>query len=196
MKRVNTFVDYRNELVVEGLKKDKVTEGRLKRTREELEQENAKKQKMEDHKESAELKQCLKFVPDDRDNITIDATPLSSKADGNSQMYLAFSKLLKNFNREDLEVLWRLVKDRFVKTKQVDYMDIFLLHTFKTMFEHHVEDNVWKNQQGLAKVLQVDYECEMAYELLRLIKKQLKTKEFIDAVKDYYCCWSSWKRLS
>nr|GEX49060.1 hypothetical protein [Tanacetum cinerariifolium] len=22
------------------------------------------------------------------------------------------------------------------------------------------------------------------------------TKDFIDAVKDYYCCWSSWKRLS
>nr|GEW56375.1 hypothetical protein [Tanacetum cinerariifolium] len=51
-----------------------------------------------------------------------------------------------------MEVLWRLVKDRFVKTKQVDYMDRFLLHTLKTMFEHHVEDNVWKNQQGLAKV--------------------------------------------
>nr|GEV85392.1 hypothetical protein [Tanacetum cinerariifolium] len=24
----------------------------------------------------------------------------------------------------------------------------------------------------------------------------IKTKDFIDAVKDYYCCWSSWKRLS
>nr|GEV06065.1 putative ribonuclease H-like domain-containing protein [Tanacetum cinerariifolium] len=128
------------------------------------------------------------------------------------------SKLLKNFDREDLEVLWRLVKDGFVKTKQVDYMGSFLLHTLKTMFEHHVEDNVWKNQQGLAKVmswklfdscgvhcvkvqsiqicllvekmyplthhtlnqmfnnvkLQVDYECEMAYELLRLVKNSLR----------------------
>nr|GEY59057.1 hypothetical protein [Tanacetum cinerariifolium] len=24
----------------------------------------------------------------------------------------------------------------------------------------------------------------------------IKTKDFIDVVKDYYCCWSSWKRLS
>nr|GEU81335.1 uncharacterized mitochondrial protein AtMg00820-like [Tanacetum cinerariifolium] len=24
----------------------------------------------------------------------------------------------------------------------------------------------------------------------------IKTDDFIDAVKDYYCCWSSWKRLS
>ncbi|GKA06788.1 hypothetical protein Tco_0686012, partial [Tanacetum coccineum] len=97
-------------------------------------------------------------------------------------------------------------------------MDNFLLLNLKTMFEHYVEDNVWKNQQGLVKVLnwklydscgvhcvtiqnmlfyllvekiylltnhtphqmfndmklQVDYECEMAFELLRLVKKQLK----------------------
>nr|GEU61326.1 hypothetical protein [Tanacetum cinerariifolium] len=133
--------------------------------------------KMKDDKESAELKQCLEIIPDDGDNVTIDATPLSSKspiivdyniykevkknyfqifrAYGNSQMYLTSSKLLNNFNREDLEVLWRLVKDKFIKTKPVDYMDSFLLHTLKTMFEHHVEDNVWKNQQGLAKVVAV-----------------------------------------
>nr|GEV76380.1 retrovirus-related Pol polyprotein from transposon TNT 1-94 [Tanacetum cinerariifolium] len=51
------------------------------------------------------------------------------------------SKLLKNFDREDLEVLWRLVKTRFEKTQPVDNMDSFKLHTLKTMFEHHVEDN-------------------------------------------------------
>nr|GEV36098.1 hypothetical protein [Tanacetum cinerariifolium]GEV62198.1 hypothetical protein [Tanacetum cinerariifolium] len=105
---------------------------------------------------------------DDRDEVTIDATPLSSKsptivdykiykegkknffqifrADGNSQMYLTFSKLLKNFDREDLKVLWRLVKDRFVKTKPMADMDNFLMHTLKTMFEHHLEDTVWKSQ--------------------------------------------------
>nr|GFB37777.1 hypothetical protein [Tanacetum cinerariifolium] len=61
-------------------------------------------------------------------------------------------KMLKNFDREDLEVLWRLVKDRFIKSKPVGDMDSFLLHTLKTMFEHHDEDTVWRNQQGLAKV--------------------------------------------
>nr|GEW66812.1 hypothetical protein [Tanacetum cinerariifolium] len=54
--------------------------------------------------------------------------------------------------REDLEVLWRLVKDIFVKTEPVDDMDSFLLHTLKTTFEHHVEDTVWKSQQGLTKI--------------------------------------------
>nr|GEV69468.1 hypothetical protein [Tanacetum cinerariifolium]GEW91559.1 hypothetical protein [Tanacetum cinerariifolium] len=158
-----------------------------KRAADELEQEIAKKQRIEDENESVELKRCLKIVPDDGDDMTIDATPLSSKsptivdykiykegrkrffqiiqADGNSQMYLIFCKMLKNFNKEDLE----------------------------TMFEHHVEDNIWKNEQGLVKVekmyplkentlqqmcndarLQVDYEVEMAYDLLRLVRKQLR----------------------
>ncbi|GJV70299.1 hypothetical protein Tco_1485808 [Tanacetum coccineum] len=183
---------------------------------------------------SEELKKCLEIVLDDGDDVTIDATPLSTKsptivdykihqegkksyfqiikADGNSQMYLTFPKMLKNFKREDLEVLWRKVKTRFKKTKLVNYMDSFLLLNLKTMFEHYLEDMIWKNQQGLVKVmnwklfdscrvhfvtvqsipyyllvekmypltkhtlhqmfndmkLQVDYECEMTYELLRL----------------------------
>nr|GEW32085.1 hypothetical protein [Tanacetum cinerariifolium] len=160
--------------------------------------------KVEDDKESKELKKCLEIVLDDGDDVTIDATPLSSKsltivdykiykkgkkmyfqifrADSNSQMNLTFSKLLKNFDREDLEIFWRLVKTRFEKTRPVD--NIFLLHTLNTMFEHHVEDNLVEKMYPLKNhtlhqmiydvKLQVDYECEMAYELLRLVKKQLK----------------------
>nr|GFC40376.1 hypothetical protein [Tanacetum cinerariifolium] len=148
-------------------------ESSSKRAGDELDQEISKKQKVKDDKESEEHKKCLEIIPDNGDDVTIDATPFSSKsptivdykiykerkknyfqifkADGNSQMYLTFSKLLKNFDREDQEVLWRLVKDIFVKTKPLDDMDSFILYTLKTMFEHHVEDNVWKNQQGLTQ---------------------------------------------
>nr|GEU68297.1 hypothetical protein [Tanacetum cinerariifolium] len=194
---------------------------------------------MDDDKEKEELKQCFEIVPDEGDDVTIDATPLSIKipiidykiyhegkksffqiirVDGKTQMYLTFSKMLMNFDRENLEVLWRIVKSRFKKTKPVDYMDTFLPFNLKTMFEHHVKDNVWKSQQGLVKVLnwklfdssrvhyvtlqsmsfhilvekiypltnhtlqqlfndvklQVNYEYEMAFDLLRLVKKQLK----------------------
>nr|GEV56190.1 hypothetical protein [Tanacetum cinerariifolium] len=171
MKMVNMFVDIDTK-VVESSKKAQagiVQESSSKRVGDKIKQESSKKQKIKDGNESAELKRCLEIVPNDRDKVTINATPLSSKsptivdykiykegrkiffqifrADGNSQMYLTFSKLLKNFDREDLEVLWRLVKDRFVKIKLVDDMDSFMLHTLKTMFEHHVEDTVWKNQQ-------------------------------------------------
>ncbi|GKB19162.1 hypothetical protein Tco_0853085 [Tanacetum coccineum] len=41
----------------------------------------------------------------------------------------------------------------FKKTELVNYMDTFLHLNLKTMFEHHLKDNIWKNQQGLVKVL-------------------------------------------
>ncbi|GJR08221.1 hypothetical protein Tco_0790873 [Tanacetum coccineum] len=224
-KRVNTFVDYRTELMEESSKKAEVMEDSSKKAKAEiaqesgskrageaLEQESSKKQKVEEDKESEELKQCLEIIPDDGDDVTIDATPLSTKsptivdykiykegkksyfqiirADGNSQMYLTFGKMLKKFNREDLEVLWSIVKVRFKKTEPVNYMDNFLLLDLKTMFEHHVEDSSKLYYLLVEKMypltnhtlhhmfndvkLQVDYECEMAFELLRLVKKQLK----------------------
>nr|GEY11161.1 hypothetical protein [Tanacetum cinerariifolium]GEY14331.1 hypothetical protein [Tanacetum cinerariifolium] len=76
---------------------------------------------------SRKLKRCLEIVPEDDDDVTIEAIPLSYisptivdykiykegkksyfkiiRADGNSQSYLTFGKMFKNFNREDLEVL-------------------------------------------------------------------------------------------
>ncbi|GJT95977.1 hypothetical protein Tco_1091495 [Tanacetum coccineum] len=187
MKRVNISVDMDTELVggsevrAEG-SKTIAQESSLKRAGDELEQDKSKKQKLDekvevevdDAKEAEELKQCLEVVPDDEDDVTIDATPLSVKiaivdykiyqegkksffqiirADGKTQMYLTFTKILKNFDREDLEVLWRIVKARFKKTEPVNYMDTFLHLNLKTLFEHHVEDSIWKNQQGLVEVL-------------------------------------------
>ncbi|GKB53273.1 hypothetical protein Tco_0904026, partial [Tanacetum coccineum] len=117
MSWINSFVPVDSEVVKE---------------REDLQQESAKKQKMDDDKEKEELKKCFEIVPDDGDDVTIDATPLFVKipivdykiylegkksffqiikADGKTQMYLTFSKMLKNFDREDLEVLWRINKD-------------------------------------------------------------------------------------
>nr|GFC42027.1 hypothetical protein [Tanacetum cinerariifolium] len=65
MKKVNTFVDFRTELVKENSKKveaEITQEGSLKRAVDELEQERSKKQKVKDDKESKELK---KKVVDD-----------------------------------------------------------------------------------------------------------------------------------
>ncbi|GKA73765.1 hypothetical protein Tco_0780067, partial [Tanacetum coccineum] len=58
MKRVNTFADYRAELVEEGLKKEDaeiVQERSTKRAGDELEQENAKKLKDDDDQEVAKM---------------------------------------------------------------------------------------------------------------------------------------------
>nr|GEV11291.1 putative ribonuclease H-like domain-containing protein [Tanacetum cinerariifolium] len=171
-KRVNTFMAMDSE-GMEGSKKTQaeVTKGSSKRAGDEKEQKSAKKQKLDEKvqaevadDDTAELKRCLEIVSEDDDDVTIEATPLSSKsptivnykiykegkksyfkiirADGNSQNYLTFGKMFKNFNREDLEVLRSIVKIIFEKTKPVNDMDNLLFQTLKTMFEHHIEDNI------------------------------------------------------
>ncbi|GJU12039.1 hypothetical protein Tco_1134435, partial [Tanacetum coccineum] len=68
-KRVNTFVDFRTYLV----------EGSSKRAREELEQENVKKQKVDDDKETTELKSLMEVMPDEEE-VALDAIPLAIKS--------------------------------------------------------------------------------------------------------------------
>nr|GEX47490.1 ribonuclease H-like domain-containing protein [Tanacetum cinerariifolium] len=83
MKRINNFIDFRTELADVSTKKDKTMaaqESSSKRAGDELDQEIFKKQKVEDDKESEELKKCLEIIPDDGDDVTINATPLSSKS--------------------------------------------------------------------------------------------------------------------
>ncbi|GJS18409.1 hypothetical protein Tco_0412881 [Tanacetum coccineum] len=67
-------------------------ESSSKRARDELEHEKEKKPKVDDDKEREELQQCFKIVTEE--DVAIDAIPL----------------LIKSFDREDFETLWRLVK--------------------------------------------------------------------------------------
>ncbi|GJZ11881.1 hypothetical protein Tco_0546640 [Tanacetum coccineum] len=92
---------------------------------------------MEDDKEKEDLKQCFEIVQDNE--VAIDAIPLATKhapivnfqihrkgrngyyeiirADGSAKTYLLFSQLLKEFDREDLENLWKLVKSKHGNTR-------------------------------------------------------------------------------
>nr|GEU84875.1 hypothetical protein [Tanacetum cinerariifolium] len=179
-KRVNTFLDMDTENVEESLKKTQA-KGSSKRAGQELEQESTKKQKLGEQEQAkvaddgtAELKRCLEIVLEDDDDVAIKATSLSSKshtivdykvyierkksyfkiirAYGNSQNYLTFGIMFKNFNREDLEFLRSIVKERFKKKKPVEDMDNLLFQNLMTMFEPHVKDIIWKYQQRAVKV--------------------------------------------
>nr|GEW08913.1 hypothetical protein [Tanacetum cinerariifolium] len=59
-------------------------------------------------------------------------------------------------HKEDLEALWRLVKERFAITKPKNFFDDFLLITLGAMFEKpDIHAQIWKNQRsvhGQAKV--------------------------------------------
>ncbi|GKA04407.1 hypothetical protein Tco_0677188 [Tanacetum coccineum] len=111
IKRVNTFVDMNT-----GLVKGSEVEQKLV---------------IDEDKETAELQRLIEVVPD-KEEVAIDDILLETKppsivdykihkegkktcyqiirADGSSKMYLVFSHMLKSFNKEDLETLWKLVK--------------------------------------------------------------------------------------
>ncbi|GJY62509.1 hypothetical protein Tco_0463166 [Tanacetum coccineum] len=130
-KRVNIFEDYRTELL-EG-------EGKSKRAGAELMQESLKKKKVDDNIKIAELKQLMKIIPDEEE-VAIDVIPLA--------MYMIFSQMLKSFDREDLEDLYKLAKAKYEPTRPVEDLDLLLWGDLKTMFEPSREDDVWRQQQG------------------------------------------------
>nr|GEW58130.1 hypothetical protein [Tanacetum cinerariifolium] len=147
----------------------------IKRKSETSEDKAAKKQKLDEEVE--ELKTHLQIVPNDEDDVYTEATPLALKvpvvdyqihtennkpyykiirADGTHQLFLSFISLLRNFKREDLEMLWKNVQERFASLETKNFSDDFLLNTLKTMSEKpNVEAHIWKKQKGsygLAKV--------------------------------------------
>ncbi|GKF30089.1 hypothetical protein Tco_0096431 [Tanacetum coccineum] len=101
-------------------------------------------------------------------------------------MFMVFSQLLKSFNREDLEDLYKLVKAKYESTRLVEDLDLLLWGDLKTMFEPHIKDEIYMLVEKkyplaplslsmmLEKKLMIDYESEMAYWLLKFIMKQLK----------------------
>nr|GEY12294.1 hypothetical protein [Tanacetum cinerariifolium] len=110
----------------------------------ELEQESAKRQRLKKEDDSTELKRCLEIVPEDDVDVTIEATPLSSK-----------SPTIVDYNiyKEGKKSYFKIIRERFKKTKPVDDMDNLLFQTLKTMFEHHAKDNIQRYQQGIVEVL-------------------------------------------
>nr|GEW36379.1 hypothetical protein [Tanacetum cinerariifolium] len=171
-KHYNLNQDFLERVEEEVLVKEKeIKEEGSKRKGDSFEQDITKKQRIDE--EAEELKRHLQIVADD---VYTEATPLASK--------------------EDLETLWKLVKERFESTKPKNFSDDFLLNTLKIMFEKpNVEASVWRDQKGkygLAKKyplthftleqmlnnvrLEVEEESEMSLELLSF---------GVDAVQDF-----------
>nr|GEU31001.1 hypothetical protein [Tanacetum cinerariifolium] len=141
-------------------------------------QKAAKRRKLsEEAQEAKDLRKRLEVVEDEDDDVFVEATPLAQKvpvvdyqivlvdnkprfkiirADETHQFYISFTTLLKNFDKEDLESLWRIVKDIFSTSKPTNFSDEYLLLTLKTMFEEpDGQDAIWGNQKsvhGLALV--------------------------------------------
>nr|GEU89505.1 putative ribonuclease H-like domain-containing protein [Tanacetum cinerariifolium] len=110
------------------------------------------------------------------------------KADGTHQLYTSFITMLKNFDRDDLETLWSIVKERFSTSKPNNFSDEYLLTTLRTMFGRpDGQDNLillverryplsrFTLEQMLnAERLQVKEQSEMSMELIRFTRQQLQ----------------------
>nr|GEZ60948.1 hypothetical protein [Tanacetum cinerariifolium] len=121
--------------------------------------------------EAKDLRNRLEVVDDEDDDVFVEATPLVRKVpvvdyqivlvdnkprfkiikdDETHQLYISFTTLLKNFDREDLESLWGIVKDKFSTSKPTNFLDEYLFLTLKTMFEEpDRQDAIWRNQKSV-----------------------------------------------
>ncbi|GKB98381.1 hypothetical protein Tco_0984518 [Tanacetum coccineum] len=125
------------------------TEESSKRAGDELESDKSKKQKIDEHVEAEkddntkeeEMKKHMEIVQDGEE-IAIDAIPLDTKppmiveykivkkghkgfyhlirADGSSKRYSSMIRMLQGIDREDLETLWKLVKEKHGINRPVD----------------------------------------------------------------------------
>nr|GEU96646.1 retrovirus-related Pol polyprotein from transposon TNT 1-94 [Tanacetum cinerariifolium] len=145
-------------------------------------QENKWKKKTE--------KKHLQIVLNDDDDVYTKATPLARKvpvvdyeiytennkpyykimrADGSHQIFLSFLSLLGNFDKEDLEVLWDLVKERFGSLKPKNFSDDFLLTTLTYIPE-----------------------ADMMEDLISMMKKMIERRYFNGGSRCRWWCLSYW----
>nr|GEV76056.1 hypothetical protein [Tanacetum cinerariifolium] len=184
-KKVNRFEDFRIEFV----------EGKKKRAGEELIQESTKKQMVKDDKETAELKQLMEIISD-KEKVAIDAIPLDVKGDLEDLYKLVKAKFKSTRPVEDLDLLlsgdlktmfepyvddevWRKQQGyKVLKWKLYDSYGVYSL-MMKSMQVYMLVEKTYPLTSPillmmLEKMIQIDYQSEMAYQLLKLIKKQVK----------------------
>ncbi|GJX32351.1 hypothetical protein Tco_0242206 [Tanacetum coccineum] len=119
MKRVNTFVDMNSEVV----------KGSETRTEESFK------------KEGDELK--YKIVKEGQKGFYH-----LIRADGSLKRYSSMIRMLQGIDKEDLETLWKLVKEKHGINRLVDEYERVLWGDFKVMFKSDIKSDVWRNLQG------------------------------------------------
>ncbi|GKD02100.1 hypothetical protein Tco_1177074 [Tanacetum coccineum] len=66
------------------------------------------------------------------------------KVGNHTEIYQFFDDMLKAFDRDDLEKLWSLVKEKFNLTEPINDKERVLWVEMKRIFEPYVNDELWK----------------------------------------------------
>ncbi|GKD25052.1 hypothetical protein Tco_1231266 [Tanacetum coccineum] len=124
-----------------------------------------KRQKLEVNAKKDELKGFLDIVP--REEAPIEVESISTKfpivdwktcvltetfmyyqvfrGDGSSKNYKVLSEMLEDFDRMDVEELFKLVKERY-STSAPEGFDLMLWGDLHTLFEPDEDDEIWRDQ--------------------------------------------------
>ncbi|GJW80524.1 hypothetical protein Tco_0144499 [Tanacetum coccineum] len=195
-KRVDSFVPMDSEMVEGSGKKTKSSRKETvskKRAGEELDEESVKRQKLEDDAEKAELQLC-----NGSENITDNSAMLDDfdrqdvldlyrmvkerfeTASPEGYDRLLWGDLITLFEPSEEDEIWKAQQDyTLIRWRLFDSCGIHLLLTDTRITIHMLVERKYPLTQEmlsrmLSRRLQVDHECEMAYELLRFTRSQLK----------------------
>ncbi|GJU58610.1 hypothetical protein Tco_1236376 [Tanacetum coccineum] len=139
-------------------------ESNLKRAGDELEQKKAQKQKIDDDQEEAEMKKLMEIIPD-KEEVVGDAIPLATKP----RSIVDWKIMLRDFDREDLEILWKLEK-----AKNKICLHIFMLVEKKYPLTPATITDM------LNRVLQADYCNEISKRAGDELEQEKAQKQKID----------------
>ncbi|GJV04830.1 hypothetical protein Tco_1338399 [Tanacetum coccineum] len=153
------------EAVTQEEREEVVKEPATKRKKSIPRKTTRKRQKLEEDAEKDELKGFLDIVP--REEAPIEIESLSTKfpivdwktcvltetfmyyqvfrGDGSSKNYKVLSEMLEDFDRMDVEELFRLVKERY-STSAPEGFDLMLWGDLHTLFEPDKDDEIWRDQ--------------------------------------------------
>ncbi|GKF54745.1 hypothetical protein Tco_0165085, partial [Tanacetum coccineum] len=96
-----------------------------------------KRQKVDEDKDTAELQSLMKVIPDEEE-VAIDIVPLAT-----NPPTIVDWKIYK----EGKNNYFQIIRADGSSKIPVEDMDFLLWGDLKTMFEPHVEDEIWKLQQ-------------------------------------------------
>ncbi|GKD01827.1 hypothetical protein Tco_1172101 [Tanacetum coccineum] len=150
--------------------------------------ENAmKRQKVDDDKEREDLQQCFELVIEE--DVAINVIPLATKLASIVNFHI------HRKGRNSYYEIMRADGTKHMTTRPEEGYERVLWGDLKTMYEHHIEDEVWRSLQGKKVLLwrlydscgvhfvrfedMHDYWNEICYQLLKLMTKQLKNPESV-----------------
>nr|GFA07086.1 hypothetical protein [Tanacetum cinerariifolium] len=149
--------------VLEGSRKKAESSGKeavsKKRTEEEFDQESFKRKKTSESSELAKEprdKEADELSYEELQQIMIIIYTEGTRkywkiirVGNHTEVHHFFDNMLKDFNKDDLVMLWTLVKEKFKSTEPIDDKEREIWVELKRLFEPNTNDELWKLQKQI-----------------------------------------------